>query len=63
MFIPILSLFIGVMIILIPFMVMFFLIKKIVKKEEDNKNLELRIQLLEDDIRQIKQYIEFLEEM
>ena len=59
MMIPITSIFIGLMIVLIPFM----LIKFLNKGQNKNLDLELRVQLLEEEIRQIKRQIEFIDEI
>ncbi|EFM38527.1 hypothetical protein HMPREF0379_1717 [[Eubacterium] yurii subsp. margaretiae ATCC 43715] len=61
--IPITSVFIGVMIILIPFMLVFLLIRVLGKGQSKNSDLELRVQLLEEEIRQIKRQIEFIDEI
>ena len=63
MMIPITSVFIGVMIILIPFMLIFLLIRVLGKGQSKNSDLELRVQLLEEEIRQIKRQIEFIDEI
>ncbi|EJP23111.1 hypothetical protein HMPREF1142_1120 [Peptostreptococcaceae bacterium AS15] len=63
MMIPITSVFIGVMIILIPFMLVFLLIRVLGKGQSKNSDLELRVQLLEEEIRQIKRQIEFIDEI
>mgnify|MGYP000896529283 FL=1 len=63
MMIPITSVFIGVMIISIPFMLVFLLIRVLGKGQSKNSDLELRVQLLEEEIRQIKRQIEFIDEI
>ena len=63
MMIPLTSIFIGVMIILIPFMLVFLLIRVLGKGQSKNSDLELRVQLLEEEIRQIKRQIEFIDEI
>lgn len=63
MLIPIASVLIGFMVIVIPFMVMFLLIKKFIKKEENKSDLELRIQILESEVESLKEQIRFIDEM
>lgn len=61
--IPWISVFIGIMIILIPFMILYILIKKFLKKDDEKKNLELRIEVLENEIRAIKSHINYIDEL
>lgn len=61
--IPWISVIIGIMIIIIPFMILYILVKKYLKKEQENKNLELRIEVLENEIRQIKEHINYIDEL
>lgn len=63
MMVPLVSIFIGVMIILIPFMLIFLFIQVLGKKQNNKLDLELRVQLLEEEIKQIKRQIEFIDEI
>jgi hypothetical protein len=61
--VPLVSIFIGVMIVLIPFMLIFLFIRVLEKKQNNKLDLELRVQLLEEEIKQIKRQIEFIDEI
>jgi len=63
MMVPLVSIFIGVMIVLIPFMLIFLFIRVLEKKQNNKLDLELRVQLLEEEIKQIKRQIEFIDEI
>ena len=63
MMVPLVSIFIGVMIILIPFLLIFLFIRVLGKKQNNKLDLELRVQLLEEEIKQIKRQIEFIDEI
>ena len=63
MMVPLVSIFIGVMIVLIPFMLIFLFIRVLEKKQNNKLDLELRVQLLEEEIKQIKRQIEFIDEL
>lgn len=50
------SLFLSAMMI-IPFVFVFFLIRKIRKKHEENESLEIRIAVLEKKVEALEEYI------
>lgn len=50
------SLFLSAMLI-IPFVFVFFLIRKIRKKHEENESLEIRIAVLEKRVEALEEYI------
>lgn len=63
MFIQITNIFVGIMIILIPFMLLFVLVKKFLSKDNEKENLELRVEILEHEIQRIKEHINYIDEL
>ncbi|EHL17994.1 hypothetical protein HMPREF9630_01250 [Peptoanaerobacter stomatis] len=63
MFIQITNIFVGIMIILIPFMLLFVLVKKFLSKDKEKENLELRVEILEHEIQRIKEHINYIDEL
>ena len=63
MFIQITNIFVGIMIILIPFMLLFVLVKKFLSKDKEKENLELRVEILEHEIQRIKEHINNIDEL
>ena len=65
MFIPMTSLLLVFFILIVPFVVILFIIKRMTKKEKESENnsLELRVQILEEEIENLKKHIEFLDEL
>jgi hypothetical protein len=51
------------MIILIPFMLLFVLVKKFLSKDKEKENLELRVEILEHEIQRIKEHINYIDEL
>ena len=63
MFIQITNIFVGIMIILIPFMLLFVLVKKFLSKDKEKEKLELRVEILEHEIQRIKEHINYIDEL
>lgn len=65
MLIPMTSLLLVFFILIVPFVAILFIIKRMTKKEKESENnsLELRVQILEEEIENLKKHIEFLDEL
>lgn len=65
MLIPIASVLLAIFILVIPFMAMIIIIRRMSKKEleNDRNSLELRVEILEEEIKELKKHIEFLDEL
>lgn len=56
------SIIIGLLILIIPCLIAYLLIKKLIKKDEQNSDLELRVHILEQELEEVKRHINFIDE-
>lgn len=56
---------VGILMLVIPFAVLLFFIKKFFKKEKDGQkeDLKLRLELLEKEVEEIKKHINYIDDI
>lgn len=59
------AILVGILMLVIPFAVLLFFIKKFSKKEKDGQkeDLKLRLELLEKEVEEIKKHINYIDDI
>lgn len=61
--IAIYSLIIGILIVIVPFIISLILVKKLAKERDKSVKIEERVNVLEAEIKEIKDYLDIVDEL
>lgn len=61
--IAIYSLIIGILIVIVPFIISLILVKKLTKERDKSVKIEERVNVLEAEIKEIKDYLDIVDEL